>query len=215
MSKPAPLIRHIETMDYECCADAMRQFTAHRNENTADELWLLEHPSVFTLGQAGKAEHILDAGDIPVIHSDRGGQVTWHGPGQTVVYLLVDLRRLGLNIRELVTHIEQAIIRFLNTLDIKATRCQGAPGVYVNGSKIASLGLRVRKGATYHGLSLNRDVDLSVWRHINPCGYPGQAVTSLAALEKPSERTIVETGLVECLLREFGYAQAHHTQERP
>lgn len=215
MQKPLPLVRHIDSMDYARCATAMRQFTAGRNEHTADEFWVLEHPPVFTLGQAGKPEHVLNAGDIPVIQTDRGGQVTWHGPGQTVIYLLLDLHRLGLGIRELVHHIEQAIINFLGSLDIQAERQQGAPGVYVGGRKIAALGLRIRRGATYHGLSLNRNPDPDVWQRINPCGYPGQTVTSLAELDRPSERVSTEAGLLDYLLQEFGYAQAQHTGEEP
>jgi lipoyl(octanoyl) transferase len=158
----------------------MRLFTDNRQNETPDELWALEHPPVFTQGQAGKAEHLLTPGNIPVVQTDRGGQVTYHGPGQLVIYLLIDLKRRKLGVRQVVTLIENAIIEILaDEFGLQAQADPKAPGVYVDGRKIAALGLRVRKGCTFHGLSLNIDCDLEPFSRINPCGYEGLAVTSL------------------------------------
>jgi lipoyl(octanoyl) transferase len=164
--------------DYEQVWLAMRQFTETRDATTPDEIWLVEHPAVFTLGQAGKPEHILNAAHTPVVQSDRGGQVTFHGPGQIVAYVLADLKRSGLTIRAMVTALEQALIDTLCFYGITAFRQAGAPGVYVHQpddslAKIAALGIKVRKGCTYHGVALNLDVDLASFERINPCGYPG------------------------------------------
>ncbi len=166
--------------DYLTTLQAMKTFTDNRGADTPDELWLLQHPRVFTQGQAGKAEHVLAPGDIPVIQVDRGGQVTYHGPGQWVLYLLVDLRRRGLGVRQLVTLIENSIVRVLEAYGIHAAPRADAPGVYVDGDKIASLGLRVRRGCSYHGLALNVDLDLEPFLRINPCGHEGLRVTSMA-----------------------------------
>ncbi|MDX1735330.1 MAG: lipoyl(octanoyl) transferase LipB [Halioglobus sp.] len=176
------VLREPGLVEYEPTLDAMRRFTDERDAGTPDELWLLQHPPVFTQGQAGKAEHLLAPGDIPVVQVDRGGQVTYHGPGQWVLYLLVDLRRRGLGVRDLVDLIEHAIIELLADYGIEAAADPGAPGVYVDGRKIASLGLRVRKGCSYHGLALNVDMDLEPFGRINPCGYAGLEVTSMARL---------------------------------
>jgi len=157
----------------------MRQFTDERDADTVDELWVVEHDSVYTLGQAGKESHILNAANIPIVKTDRGGQVTWHGPGQVVVYTLVDLRRKSFGVRGMVERLEQAVIDTLSEYNIKAAGRRDAPGVYVGREKIAALGLRVRKGCTYHGLSLNIDSDQSPWQGINPCGYEGLGVTRL------------------------------------
>lgn len=156
---------------------AMQDFTARRTADTPDEIWLLEHPPVYTQGQAGKPEHLIAATGIPVVPIDRGGQITYHGPGQVVAYVLVDLRRRGYGIRELVTRLEQAVIDLLAGQGVVAARLAGAPGVYVEGAKIAALGLRVKHGCTYHGLALNVDMDLAPFAAINPCGYAGMAVT--------------------------------------
>lgn len=166
--------------DYLATLQAMKTFTDGRDADTPDELWLLQHPRVFTQGQAGKAEHVLAPGDIPVIQVDRGGQVTYHGPGQWVLYLLVDLRRRGLGVRQLVTLIENSIVQVLADYGIHAAPRADAPGVYVDGDKIASLGLRVRRGCSYHGLALNVDLDLEPFLRINPCGHEGLRVTSMA-----------------------------------
>jgi len=174
-------IRRLGRVDYVPTWEAMQAFTASRNPETPDELWLVEHPPVFTLGQAGKPEHILQDVGIPVVKIDRGGQVTYHGPGQVVIYLLLDLHRMKLKVREMVSKIEQAIIDLLAGHGLTVNRREGAPGVYLGargeGAKIAALGLRVKNGCTYHGLSLNVDMDLSPFAAINPCGYPGLAVT--------------------------------------
>ena len=198
------LIRYFPTVDYSPCWQAMRALTDQRGDNTQDELWVLEHPPVFTLGQAGKPEHVLNPGDIPVVNSDRGGQVTYHGPGQTVIYLMLDIKRIGLGSRGLVTAIEDSIIEFLNDQGINAASRDDAPGVYVNGAKIASLGLRIRRGATYHGLAINRDMDLSPWQRINPCGHVGQPMTTLRALGVTLEREETEQQLVTVLAKRLG-----------
>jgi lipoyl(octanoyl) transferase len=170
-------LRTLGRVEYQPTWQAMQAFTAQRGAETPDELWLLEHPPVYTLGQAGKAEHLIAATDIPVVPIDRGGQITYHGPGQVVAYVLVDLRRRGYGIRELVARMEQAVIDLLAARGVAADRLAGAPGVYVDGAKIAALGLRVKHGCTYHGLALNVDMDLAPFAAINPCGYAGMAVT--------------------------------------
>ena len=171
------IIKYLGCLDYEPTWHAMQDFTSSRNETTPDELWVLEHPPVFTLGQAGKREHLLQSTDIPVISIDRGGQITYHGPGQVVIYVLIDLKRRGYGVKELVQRMEQAVIDLLEAAGIQAERQTGAPGVYVAGAKIAALGLRIKQGRSYHGLALNVDMDLSPFSLINPCGYPGMAVT--------------------------------------
>jgi lipoyl(octanoyl) transferase len=171
------LVKYLGRVPYEPTWRAMQDFTAARDEFTADQLWVLEHPPVFTLGQAGKREHLLQATDIPVVPIDRGGQITYHGPGQVVIYVLVDLKRRGYGVKALVSRMEQAVIDLLAQSGVNAERKPGAPGVYVGGAKIAALGLRIKQGRSYHGLALNVDMDLSPFALINPCGYPGMAVT--------------------------------------
>lgn len=175
--RPALLIRHLGRVAYEPTWRAMQDFTARRGAETADELWVLEHPPVYTLGQAGRAEHLIAPTTIAVVPIDRGGQITYHGPGQVVTYVLVDLRRRGYGVRELVARMEQAVIDVLAGAGVAAGRRPKAPGVYVAGAKIAALGLRVRNGCSYHGLAFNVDMDLAPFAAINPCGYPGLAVT--------------------------------------
>jgi lipoyl(octanoyl) transferase len=174
------LQRELGLVAYEATLQAMKELTNTRTDASPDELWLLQHPRVFTQGQAGKAEHVLAAGDIPVIQVDRGGQVTYHGPGQWVLYLMINLRRHQLGVRGLVDLIELSLVALLGEYGISAAPKPKAPGVYVNGDKIAALGLRVRKGCSYHGLSLNVDMDLEPFSRINPCGYAGLQVTSMA-----------------------------------
>lgn len=198
------LIRYFPQVDYSSCWHAMRDLTDHRDAQQSDEFWVLEHPPIFTLGQAGKPEHVLNAGEIPVVNSDRGGQVTYHGPGQTVVYLMLDIKRLGLGSRGLVSAIEQGIIDFLASLGITAVNRDDAPGVYVQGAKIASLGLRLRRGATYHGLAINRDMDLSPWHRINPCGHVDQPMTTLKAQGVDLDRHSMEQQLVSFLAKRLG-----------
>jgi len=198
------LVRDLGRQPYAPVWRAMQRFTDARDADTPDELWLVEHEPVFTLGQAGKPEHVLMPGDIPVIHVDRGGQVTYHGPGQIVVYPLLDIRRLGIGVREYVHKIEQAIIDTLLEWNILAIRREGAPGVYVGEAKIAALGIRVRKGRTFHGLAFNVAMDLEPFQRINPCGYAGLAVTSLADLGGSSNMEAVKQVLLAELAAQFG-----------
>ena len=180
MPAPELILRELGLVDYQSTLTAMRQLTDSRVADSPDELWLLQHPAVFTQGQAGKAEHLLAPGDIPIILADRGGQVTYHGPGQWVLYLMVDMRRRPMGVRDLVNLIERSVLQLLEEYAISAELKPGAPGVYVADEKIASLGLRVRRGCSYHGLALNVDMDLEPFGRINPCGYEGLQVTSMA-----------------------------------
>lgn len=181
----ALIIRDLGLVDYTSTWQRMQQFTDQRDDNTFDEIWLLEHPPVFTQGQAGKAEHLLFPGDIPVVQVDRGGQVTYHGPGQLVAYVLLNIKRRNLGVRQLVNLIEQSIIATLAQNDVEAYAKADAPGVYVDEKKVASLGLRVRKGCTFHGLALNVDMDLSPFSRINPCGYAGMQMVQSKDLGGP------------------------------
>ena len=203
MTQPL-LVRRLGRRAYAPVWHAMQAFTDARGPDTPDELWLVEHDPVFTLGQAGKPEHVLAAGDIPVVNVDRGGQVTYHGPGQIVAYPLLDLRRLKIGVRELVTRIEQAIIDTLAEWNIDAARREGAPGVYVGDAKIAALGLRVRHGCCFHGLAFNIAMDLEPFHRINPCGYAGLQVTQMLDLGGPSRLADVEDALLVELGRQFG-----------
>ncbi|TCI02951.1 lipoyl(octanoyl) transferase LipB [Corallincola luteus] len=204
MNNPSLIVRQLGQRPYQQTWDAMRDFTDHRSADTTDEIWLVEHPPVFTQGQAGKAEHLLAPGDIPVIKVDRGGQVTYHGPGQLVAYILLDLRRKKLGVRELVTQIEQAIVNTLKQYDIDAYPKADAPGVYVSGDKIASLGLRIRKGCSFHGLALNVNMDLSPFQRINPCGYAGLLMTQVADLGGTDNIDELQPVLINALADELG-----------
>ena len=195
---------------YEPVWRDMQAFTDTRDENTPDELWLVQHPPVFTQGQAGKAEHVLTPGGIPVIQVDRGGQVTYHGPGQVVAYPLVDIRRKGIAVRDFVNRIEQAIIGVLADYGVRGERIAGAPGIYVNGDKIASLGLRVRRGCTFHGMAFNIEMDLEPFQRINPCGFAGLQVTQLSALAPVNIREL-EQRLVNKLAQQLGYSEINET----
>jgi lipoyl(octanoyl) transferase len=197
-------IRRLGRQPYAVTWKAMGAFTDNRVADTPDELWLLEHDPVFTLGQAGKMEHVLAPGDIPVIPVDRGGQVTYHGPGQVVAYPLFDLRRLGVGVRDLVTGIEQVLIDTLAHWQISGERHPGAPGVYVGAAKIGALGLRVRRGCSFHGLAFNVAMDLEPFGRINPCGYKGLAVTQMLDWGGPSALADVEDVLVDAFCRQFG-----------
>ncbi|MCY1277946.1 Octanoyltransferase [compost metagenome] len=205
---PAELIvRHLGLVDYLPTLEAMRSLTRERDAGTPDEIWLLQHPRVFTQGQAGKAEHLLAPGDIPVIQVERGGQVTYHGPGQLVAYLMLDLRRLGLGVRELVTALEQSLVDVLAAYGVEAAPKADAPGVYVKGDKIASLGLRVSRGCSFHGLALNVDMDMSPFWRINPCGYAGLKMVQLKdLLETPPQLDEVAQRLERALRRRLGYS---------
>ena len=176
------IVRHLGIKDYTYIFKQMQQFNAERTESTADEIWLLQHPAVFTLGTNSKPEHLLYPENIPVVQSDRGGQVTYHAPGQLIVYLLIDIKRKKMGVRKLVTALENTVIQFLANQGVTASADPAAPGVYVKGKKIAALGLRVKRGSCYHGLSLNVDIELADFDRINPCGYPGMQITSLQQL---------------------------------
>jgi len=182
MSENYIRVKNLGLTEYRETWEKMKAFTKTRDADSVDELWITEHAPVFTQGQNGKPEHLLDTGDIPVMQIDRGGQVTYHGPGQLVLYCLLDLNRLGLGVRGFVTHIELSIIELLSRYNVKAIARKNSPGVYVNAAKIAALGLRIRKGCCYHGLSLNIDMDLGPFSRINPCGLKGQAVTQMVDL---------------------------------
>lgn len=202
---PAPIVRFLGRQPYQSTFERMQAFTNGRSADTADELWVLEHEPVFTQGQAGKEEHLLNPGDIPVVQVDRGGQVTYHGPGQLVIYLLLDLKRNSLGVRDLVTLMEEAVVELLATQGVKATPKPDAPGVYVEGRKICSLGLRVRRGCSFHGLALNIDMELEPFLRINPCGYAGLEMTQLAQLTDKVEISQVAKQLVAILSRRIGY----------
>lgn len=200
------LFRRLGRCEYQPVFDAMRAFTDARAVDTLDELWWVEHPPVFTQGLAGKAEHLLAVGDIPVVQVDRGGQVTYHGPGQVVVYCLLDVRRLGLGVRALVTALERSVIDLLAVHGVAAAARPDAPGVYVEGAKVASLGLRIRRGRSYHGLSLNVAMDLEPFARINPCGHPGLRVTQLGDLGVDLTPDAAAEELLPRLGRQLGYA---------
>ncbi len=197
------IVRDLGRTAYGPVFDAMQRFTAERDETTPDELWLTEHEPVFTQGQAGKAEHVLAPGDIPVVQTDRGGQVTYHGPGQITAYLLFDLRRMGLGVRDLVTGIENTMVRTIERYGIDGAPRADAPGVYVAGDKIGSLGLRVRRGCSYHGLSLNVAMDLEPFSRINPCGLFGVQVTHMAAFDPTVTLPRVQEHLREAMAATF------------
>lgn len=199
--------RELGLTDYEPTWQAMKRFTDGRDRETADEVWLVQHPPVFTQGQSGKPEHLLLPGDIPVVQVDRGGQVTYHGPGQLVAYLLLDVRRLGFGVRELVTRIERSLIDLLASYGVDAAAKADAPGVYVDGAKIASLGLRIRNGCSFHGLALNVDMDLDPFKRINPCGYAGLAMTQLREQAGPIEFAEVSARLRAQLVNHLDYAE--------
>jgi len=198
-------VRQLGEVDYQNSWQKMQDFTNTRGPDTVDEFWFLQHPSVYTLGKNGKPEHVLNAAGIPVINSDRGGQVTYHGPGQIVVYTLLDLRRLNIGVRQLVTALEQSIIDLLAGYGVDSNARRDAPGVYVNNAKIAALGLRVRKGCSFHGLALNVDMDLEPFSRINPCGYEGLEVTQLKNLLVDVKIKKVIDDLQQSLLKNLNY----------
>ncbi len=205
----APQARWLGTVEYAGTFAKQRDFTDVRDEQTADQIWCLEHPPVYTLGLAGKPEHLLNPGNIPVIKTDRGGQVTYHGPGQLVVYPLLDLKRLGISIRHYVFLLEQTLIDLLDSYGIQGERRPGAPGVYINNRKIAALGIRVRHGCCYHGLALNVDMDLTPFAGINPCGYAGLEVTRLSALGVQLSVLQVCQNLLPLLAGQLGFDERH------
>jgi len=207
-----PHIRSLGLVDYQPTWDAMKRFTAERTADTPDEIWLVQHPPIFTQGQAGKPEHLLDAHNIPVVKIDRGGQITYHGPGQIVLYLLLDLRRWKINVRELVRLMEQSVIDLLAEYGISAQGRVDAPGVYVNDAKIAALGLKIKNGCCYHGLSFNVDMNLTPFSFINPCGYEGLQVTQACALGIPANINELQAQLAQNLIHGL---QRHVSQQSP
>ncbi len=204
-----PVLRHLGLVAYEVTWAAMVKFTNERDELTPDEIWFVEHPSIFTLGLNANVRDVLDRGNIPVLKIDRGGQVTYHGPGQLVVYPLVDLRRRAMGVRDLVVALETAIVTYVAQLGITAMGSRAAPGVYVNGAKLASIGLRIRRGASYHGISLNVALDLQPFERINVCGKQGQAMVRLTDLCGPIDVLAAAIGLAPHLIQALGYGIAH------
>lgn len=201
------IVKKLGRQDYEPVWKAMHKFTDERTEEDVDQVWLVEHNPVFTQGQAGKAEHVLNAGNIPVVQSDRGGQVTYHGPGQLVAYFLINIRRKKFGVRDLVTHIENLVINTMKAYNIDSAARPDAPGVYVDGKKICSLGLRIRRGCSFHGLALNVNMDLSPFLRINPCGYQGMEMAQVSQLGGPSELENVEQQLIQELVELLDYDQ--------
>ncbi len=199
-------IRRLGRQTYQHTWEAMKAFTEQRNADTLDELWCCEHDPVFTQGLAGKPEHILNPTNIPIIHTDRGGQVTYHGPGQLMLYTLLDIKRLGIGPRQLVCQLERSVMDYLDTLGVSAKGDPHAPGVYVNHAKIASIGLRIRRGCSYHGLALNVSLDTSPFQAINPCGFKGLAITQIAAYTPSTTVNEVETAIIPHILKHFGYS---------
>ena len=213
MSANTLLVRQLGLRDWQPVSDAMHQFTDQRDPHTADEIWLVEHHPVFTQGQAGKAEHLLMPSDIPVVQSDRGGQVTYHGPGQQIMYVLIDVKRRKMGVRELVTALEETVISTLADYDIAARARADAPGVYVGDDKICSLGLRIRKGCSFHGLALNVAMDLAPFLRINPCGYAGMQMTQLSATQPGVTPADVQPRLVQHFARLTGFSQLEWKNE--
>lgn len=214
MTDKTVIVRWLGQQDYLSCWQAMQQFTQTRDENTPDEIWLLEHLPVFTQGQNGKPEHVLNPGVIPVVQTDRGGQVTYHGPGQLMVYMLVDLKRKRFNVREIVTLLEQSLIDLLAAFDIQACAKREAPGVYVDGKKIGSIGLRIRRGCTYHGIAFNVCMDLAPFSRINPCGFSELKMTQFAQLGGLKETRETGRQLVNYLMKNLGYTTANHNLDQ-
>lgn len=209
------VVKRLGRQDYKPVWKAMHEFTDQRTDDTPDEVWLVEHNPVFTQGQAGKAEHLVSTGDIPVVQSDRGGQVTYHGPGQLVAYFLINLRRKKLGVRDLVTHIENLVINTLKAYNIDSAARPDAPGVYVDGKKICSLGLRIRKGCSFHGLALNVNMDLGPFLRINPCGYEGMEMVQVSQVGGPEDIETVEKQLIQELVTLLDYEQVDFSTEAP
>lgn len=203
------LVRQLGCQDYEPVWRKMQEFTAQRNADTEDEIWLLQHEPVFTQGMNGKPEHILNKSTIPVVEIDRGGQVTYHGPGQLIVYCLIDLKRKKFGVRQMVTALEEAVINLLKDEGITAAARKDAPGVYVDKAKVSALGLRVKRGCSYHGLSLNVDMDMAPFKQINPCGYEGLEVTQLKELGVDSSFSDVEQKLLQKICEQFSIGNIH------
>jgi len=207
-------VRKLGRKSYFPVWQAMQRFTDQRDQLTADEIWFVEHDAVFTQGQAGKPEHLLSPAEIPVIQVDRGGQVTYHGPGQLVAYLLIDIRRKGIGVRQLVSAIENSIVELMQDYSVKASPRADAPGVYVNGAKLCSLGLRIRKGCSFHGLALNVSMDMEPFSRINPCGLEGISITQTADLGGPNSLTEIQPALLAKLITNLDYSNQISDQQR-
>lgn len=207
------IVRELGLQPYQPILDAMHEFTDQRDASTADEIWILQHQPVFTQGQAGKAEHVLVPGDIPVVKADRGGQVTYHGPGQLIVYLLWDLKRLGMGVRDLVSLLEDSVVHLLSLHDVEAYAKSDAPGVYVAEAKLASLGLRVRRGCSFHGLALNMQMDMEPFQRINPCGYPGLQMVQLAELLPSVDPQQIQQQLLAFFIERAGFTEIIHRNQ--
>lgn len=205
-------IRHLGRMDYEPVWQAMQTYTDTRTETCADEIWVVEHPPVFTQGQAGKAEHILAAGDIPVVQVDRGGQVTYHGPGQLVVYFLIDIRRRKMGVRNLVTSIEETVVNALKVYGIDSAARPDAPGVYIGEQKVCSLGLRIRRGCSFHGLALNVNMDMEPFSRINPCGYAGMQMTQTSDHGGPNSLSDAADAVSKAFISQLSINQVHEVE---
>ena len=199
------IIRQLGLQNYLATWQAMQQFTQQRHENTPDEIWILEHPPVFTQGQNGKAEHLLAPGDIPVIKVDRGGQITYHGPGQIVIYILIDIKRKPFNVREIVTLLENSVIDLLTEYQINAMAKREAPGVYIDRKKICSIGLRIKRGCTFHGLAFNVAMNMEPFSRIHPCGFPDLVMTQLSELYPNIDIAMIGNKLIEYLITNLGY----------
>ncbi len=210
MSTEVLNIRWLKQQEYSSCWQAMKDFTQQRDANTLDEIWMLEHPPVFTQGQNGKAEHLLNPGNIPVVQTDRGGQITYHGPGQLMVYTLIDLKRKHFNVRELVTHLEKSVIDLLNHYQVNAVAKPEAPGVYVADQKICSIGLRIRKGCSYHGIAFNIAMDLEPFTRINPCGFKSLQMTQMFSLTPVDNTERAGTELANFLMKNLVYTHANY-----
>jgi lipoyl(octanoyl) transferase len=203
------IIRNKGFCDYQETYTAMSRFTDSRDSTTTDEIWCLQHSPVYTLGLNGHRQHIINAGDIPVVETDRGGQVTYHGPGQLMVYLLADIKRKSISVKDYVHRLEQSVIDMLEGYDVVAHRREGAPGVYVNNRKISALGIRVRRGCSYHGLSINVDMDLTPYNGIHPCGYSDLEVTQMRELGIEKNLVQITNTLIPCIMRQMHYAQGN------
>ncbi|WP_416412971.1 lipoyl(octanoyl) transferase LipB [Pantoea sp. App145] len=215
MSANTLLVRQLGQRDWQPISDAMHRFTDQRDSDTPDEVWLVEHNPVFTQGQAGKAEHLLMPGDIPVVQSDRGGQVTYHGPGQQVMYVLIDVKRRKLGVRQLVTALEETVVATLADYGVSAHARPDAPGVYVGEEKICSLGLRIRKGCSFHGLALNVAMDLAPFLRINPCGYAGMRMTQLGQFQPGVTTADVQPRLVQHFAQLTGFTASEWLNDEP
>lgn len=209
------ILRELGTVDYQICLQAMQRFTQNRTATSTDEIWIVQHHPVYTLGQAGKKEHILQTNGIPIVQSDRGGQVTYHGPGQWVFYLMINLKRQNLGVRQFVSKMEQSVIQMLQAHGITSNPLANAPGVYVNGAKIAAVGLRIKRNCSYHGISINVNADLSAFAGINPCGYAGLKVINASDLNKTLTLTAIKKSLISAIMTQYNVSEIIKNHDLP